>query len=121
MSIRKILLVDDSPAQLKEMQNAVAGVDANVVTASSGKEAVDKAKSEKPDIIFMDIVMEDLDGFGACRTIKGDDETRDIPIVFVTTKNQRADRIWAEKQGADAMIHKPFEASQLLEQIDRFS
>ena len=80
-----------------------------------------QARSEKPDIIFMDIVMEDLDGFGACRTIKGDADTGDIPIIFVSTKNQRADKIWAEKQGADAMIHKPFEPSELLDQIDRFS
>ena len=121
MPIRKILLVDDSPAQIAEMRNAVANVDAHIVTANSGKEAVEKARSEKPDIIFMDIVMEDLDGFGACRTIKGDAETSDIPIVFVSTKNQRADKIWAEKQGADAMIHKPFEPAELLAQIDRFS
>ena len=87
MAIRKILLVDDSPAQLKEMKAAVASVDANVVTANSGKEAVAMAKAEKPDLIFMDIVMDELDGYGACRDIKSDAATKDIPVVFVSTKN----------------------------------
>ena len=121
MAINKILLVDDSPAQLNEMKEAVSSVDAHIVTATSGKEAIAKAKIEKPDIIFMDIVMEDLDGFGACRDIKQDADTKDIPIIFVTTKNNRADRLWADKQGADALITKPFQHEQLLEQIARYS
>ena len=121
MAINKILLVDDSPAQLNEMKQAVSSVDAHIVTATSGKEAIAKAKIEKPDIIFMDIVMEDLDGFGACRDIKQDADTKDIPVIFVTTKNNRADRLWADKQGADALITKPFQHEQLLEQIARYS
>ena len=109
MPIKKILLVDDSPAQLKEMQDAVSSVDAHVVTATNGVEAIAKAKSEKPDIIFMDVVMQDLDGFGACREIKQDAATSNVPVVFVTTKNNRADRLWADKQGASDMITKPFQ------------
>jgi len=121
MPISKILLVDDSPAHLQEMRNAVASANAQVVTAVSGKEAVAKAKQEKPDIIFMDIVMDDLDGYGACREIKQGAETRDIPVVFVTTKDNRADRLWADKQGADMFITKPYEPQQLLDQIARFA
>jgi len=119
MTAKKILLVDDSPAHLKDLQNAVASVDAHVFTATSGKEAVSKAKSEKPDIIFMDIVMSDLDGFGACREIKQDAETKDIPVVFVSTKNNRADKLWADKQGAVDLITKPYEPEQLLAHIAR--
>jgi len=121
MPVKKILVVDDSPAHLQEMQNAVAGSNAQVITAKSGKEAVDKAKKEKPDIIFLDIVMDDLDGYGACREIKQDAGTRDIPVVFVTTKDTRADRLWADKQGAAAMIVKPYQPEQLLEQIRRIA
>ena len=62
MSIRKILLVDDSPAQLVDLQDAVSSIDAYIITATNGKEAIAKARSEKPDIIFMDIVMDGLDG-----------------------------------------------------------
>ena len=119
MPVRKILLVDDSPAQLNEMKEAVASVDAHIITATSGKEAIDKARTDKPDIIFMDIVMDDLDGFGACRDLKQDAGTKHIPIVFVTTKNNRADRLWADKQGASALITKPYQPEELLEQIAR--
>jgi len=118
---KKILLVDDSDAQLEEMKNAVAGTDAHILTATSGREAIEKARKERPDIIFMDIVMNDLDGFGACREIKKDEATGHIPVVFVTTKHNRADRLWADKQGADEFITKPFEPQQLLEQVSRLS
>lgn len=119
MTVKKILLVDDSPAHLKDLENAVASVDAHIFTATSGREAVAKAKSEKPDIIFMDIVMSDLDGFGACREIKQDAETSNIPVIFVSTKNNRADKLWADKQGAEDLITKPYQPEQLLEHIAR--
>ena len=121
MPVKKIMVVDDVPAHLQEMQAAVSSVNATVITASSGKEAVAKAKSEKPDIIFMDIVMDDLDGYGACRDIKQDPATANIPVVFVTTKSNRADRLWADKQGATAMISKPYQPEQLIEQINRIA
>ncbi len=118
---KKILLVDDSPAHLKDLQNAVSSIDAHIVTATSGKEAIEKAQKEQPDIIFMDIVMKDLDGFGACREIKKGADTSKIPVVFVTSKNNRADKLWADKQGADEFITKPFEPQQLIDQIARLA
>lgn len=121
MSINKILLVDDSPAQLIDMRNAVSSLDVHIVTATDGNEAIAKAKSEKPDIIFMDIVMDGLDGFGACREITRGEETSGIPVIFVTSKNQRADKIWAEKQGCKGMISKPYEAQQILDQIKLYA
>jgi len=117
----KILLVDDSAAQLEDMKNAVASLDAHIFTATSGREAIEKARQERPDIIFMDIVMKDLDGFGACREIKQGAETKNIPVVFVTTKNNRADKLWADRQGADMFITKPYEPEQLLAQVSRFA
>ena len=121
MSINKILLVDDSPAQLTDMRNAVSSLDVHVITAIDGNEAVAKAKSEKPDIIFMDIVMDGLDGFGACREITKNEETSGIPVIFVTSKNQRADKIWAEKQGGKGMICKPYQAQEILDQIKLYA
>jgi twitching motility two-component system response regulator PilH len=118
---RKILLVDDSASQLEEMKKAVAPLDAHIITATSGREAVDKARAERPDIIFMDIVMQDLDGFGACREIKANAETSNIPVVFVSTKNNRADKLWADKQGADDFITKPYEPRELIEQVTRLA
>jgi twitching motility two-component system response regulator PilH len=117
MSVKKILLVDDSPAQLIDLHDAVSSIDVQIVTATNGSEAIAKAKAEKPDIIFMDIVMDGLDGFGACREITRDEETKNIPVIFVTSKNQRADKIWADKQGCKAMISKPYQPQQILDQI----
>ena len=87
MAIKRILLVDDSPALLTEIRNAIESVDAHFFTASSGSETVEKAKAEMPDIIFMDIVMDNLDGYCACREIRKDAQTRDIPVIFVSTKH----------------------------------
>jgi twitching motility two-component system response regulator PilH len=121
MSIKKILLVDDSPAQLVDLHNAVSSIDAHIFTATNGIDAIAKAKAEKPDIIFMDIVMDGLDGFGACREITRNAETSNIPVIFVTSKNQRADKIWAEKQGGKSMITKPYETQEILDQIKLYA
>ena len=117
MAINKVLLVDDSPADLAHIRSIVSGAGYNVVTATSGTEAVEMAKAEKPDLIFMDVVMEGADGYEACRQISQNGETRKIPVVFVTSKNQKADRVWAELQGGKALISKPFTPDQILEQI----
>ena len=120
MSINKILLVDDTPVHLDALKAAVADIGAKVTAVTTGEEAVSKAKSEKPDIILMDIVMDGLDGYGACREIVQDEETKDIPVIFVSTKNQRADRMWAEKQGARNLITKPFTTEQIVEEINKY-
>lgn len=120
MANRKILIVDDTTAELVNLKTIVSAADCTVVTATSGKEAVAKAKSEKPGLIFMDIVMSDMDGYNACRDILNDPETKDIPIVFVSSKHQKADRIWAQKQGGRALITKPYTPEQILEQIKAY-
>lgn len=121
MSINKILVVDDSPAQLELMKSAAANIGAKVITATSGEEAVSKAQSEMPDIVLMDIVMDGLDGYGACREIVQGDATKDIPVVFISTKNQRADRMWAEKQGARNLITKPFTNEQIATEVAKYA
>ena len=120
MTVNTILLVDDSLAQLNEMKEAVKGVGAKVISATSGEEAISMAKSEKPDIIFMDIIMDGMDGYGACREMSSDPDTKTIPVVFVSTKNQRADRVWAEKLGARNFITKPFTKDQILDEIKKY-
>jgi len=117
MMINKVLLVDDSPTDLANIRSIVADAGYSVLTATSGDEAVKLAKDESPDLIFMDIVMEGADGYDACREITQNDDTRGIPVVFVTSKNQKADRVWAELQGGKAFITKPYTPEQILEQI----
>ncbi|MDH3603133.1 MAG: response regulator, partial [Candidatus Tectomicrobia bacterium] len=69
MAINKVLVVDDSPVDLANIQNIVTDAGCMVLTASNGKEAIDKAKAEKPDLVFLDIIMPDQDGFGTCREL----------------------------------------------------
>lgn len=117
MSINRVMIVDDSRTDLQNLQSIVEKNGYRTVTASSGKEAVDKAKQERPDLIFMDIIMDNMDGFSACRELKQDSSTKDIPIVFVTSKNQKADIMWAQKQGGRALVSKPYTESDILTQL----
>ena len=120
MAKKKVLVVDDTAAHLQHLADIVSTAGYHVITATSGREAIEKSKAEKPNMIFLDIVMDDLDGYGACREITRSEETKDIPVVFVSTKNQRADKLWAEKQGAKALLSKPVESSQIVDSLDTY-
>ena len=78
------------------------------------------AKAEKPNIIFLDIIMPAMDGFATCRALANDNETKQIPIIFVTSKNQKADRLWAQMQGAKGFITKPYSADDIIDQLKLF-
>jgi len=117
MSINKVLIVDDSNVDLQNLKTIVEKNGYRTVTATSGKEGVQKARAEHPDLIFMDIIMDNMDGFSACREIKQDNSTKDIPVVFVTSKNQKADVMWATKQGGRALVAKPYTESDILNQL----
>ncbi len=117
MSASKVLVVDDSPVELENLKNIVENAGYQVITASNGSEALDKAKYFRPDVILMDVVMDGVDGFEACRTITRDQCTSKIPVFFVTSKNQKADRLWGELQGGKGMITKPYTPDQILKTI----
>lgn len=114
MSASKVMIVDDSPVDLQHLKDIVGQAGYHVVTATSGRDAYRVAKQDRPDVILMDVVMDDVDGFEACRTIRQDQELHGIPVVFVTSKNQKADRVWGELQGGRAMISKPYTQEQIL-------
>ncbi len=110
----KALVVDDQPADREHLKRLLEAAGWQVITAAGGEEAVHKAGNEQPDIVFLDIVMPDLDGFKACRRLAAQERTRRIPVVFVSTKQQRADHVWARMQGGRDLIGKPCTASQVL-------
>jgi len=120
MAINKVLVVDDSPTELTNIKTMVAETGCIVLSASNGKEAVELAKAERPDIIFMDIIMPDMDGYEATRRLNNDAQTKHIPIVFVSSKNQKADRLWGQMQGGKGYITKPFTPDQIKEQLKAF-
>lgn len=117
MKARKVLVVDDSPVDLANITNIVTEAGCVVIGATNGDDAIKKAKSEQPDLIFLDIVMPNMDGYATCRTLAGDSATKDIPIVFVTSKNQKADRLWAQMQGGKAFITKPYTPDAIIDQL----
>lgn len=118
---KKILIVDDSPVELLKVRNVLHEAGFDTVTASNGKEAVAKAQSDGPAMIFMDVVMPDMDGYEACRQLKGNPVTSKIPIVIVSSKNQKADQMWALMQGAKALIGKPASAEDILAAAKTYS
>ena len=115
----KVLIVDDSPSQLVGMKRTVEKLGHQVVTAEDGAAGVEAAKRELPDLILMDVVMPNLNGFQATRTLSRESTTRDIPVVLVTTKDQDTDRMWGMRQGARAYLTKPFSESDLSDVIGR--
>jgi twitching motility two-component system response regulator PilH len=88
------------------------------VTAEDGAAGVEAAKANLPDLILMDVVMPNLNGFQATRAISKEATTAQIPVVLVTTKDQETDKVWGMRQGAKAYITKPFTEMQLVEVIN---
>jgi len=114
----RILIVDDSPSQLMGMKRIVEKLGHEAVTAEDGAAGVEAAKANLPDLILMDVVMPNLNGFQATRAISKEATTAQIPVVLVTTKDQETDKVWGMRQGAKAYITKPFTESQLVEVIN---
>jgi len=113
----KVLIVDDSPTQLQGLRLIVERMGHQVVTADDGAHGVAVAKKEIPDLVLMDVVMPNLNGFQATRQISKDPKTSHIPVILVTTKDQETDKVWGMRQGAKAYITKPIVESQLVETI----
>lgn len=117
MPINKILVVDDSPTERLALTELLTRNGYTVATADSGEEAITKSKSEKPDLILMDVVMPGMNGYQATRTISRDDATRNIPIIMCTSKGLETDKIWGMRQGAYDYLVKPVEHNELLARI----
>ena len=118
MKPSRVMVVDDSPVDLMNLKSIISEAGYQVVTAVNGQDAFEKAKSYRPDLILMDVVMDGVDGFEACRNIVSDRDLAAIPVVFVTSKNQRADKVWGELQGGKGMISKPYTQAQIISAID---
>ena len=115
----RILIVDESPTQLIGIQRIVEKLGHQTLTAEDGAAGVALAKAELPDLILMDVVMPNLNGFQATRQLSREGSTRDIPVVLVTTKDQDTDRMWGMRQGARAYLTKPFAEADLTDVIGR--
>jgi len=110
-----VLIVDDSPTEVHVMQKALERHGFQTAAASDGSEAIRKAKSLRPDLILMDVVMPGVNGFQATRLLSTDPDTRSIPVIMVTSKAQESDRVWGMRQGAVDYLVKPVPMDQLVQ------
>jgi len=113
----RVLIVDDSPSQLAGMKRIIEKLGHETLSAEDGASGVEVAKKELPDLILMDVVMPNLNGFQATRNISKDPTTSHIPIVLVTTKDQETDRVWGLRQGAKAYLTKPVNEAALVKLV----
>ena len=113
-----ILIVDDSGTQLKHLKTILEDAGYRTIQASSGNEAIAVSEKMKPDAIMLDIIMDDGDGYKACRSIKKNPATTETPIIMVSSKDNPADLQWASRLGAADYIVKPYEDKEVLEKIE---
>lgn len=115
----KILVVDDSPTELRLVTASLLDKGYQVITATNGNDALEKARQERPDLIVLDIIMPNPNGFQVCRELKKTGDTKDIKIIMLSSKDQESDRFWGMRQGADAYMSKPYKEETLLENVTR--
>jgi len=119
MGAKLILVVDDSPTDRQIAVSACKAKGYRVDSAAEGEEALRKAVELKPDLILLDVILPQKNGFQVCRQLKSSPETQGIKVVMVTSKSQDSDRFWGIKQGADDYLTKPFTEEELCEIIDK--
>ena len=117
MAINKVLVVDDSPTDTHVLSELLKKHGKTVITATSGEEGIEKAKSEKPDLVIMDVVMPGMSGFEATRAIAKGSDTSHIPVIICTTKDQETDKAWGIRQGAKDYVTKPISEAELLQKL----
>jgi twitching motility two-component system response regulator PilH len=115
-----ILIVDDSSSVQQMLGTIVRNAGHQPVFASDGKSSITTAEEHMPALIFMDVVMPVQDGFSACRALKNNPSTANIPVVLVTSKVGASDKFWGRKQGADDHIDKPFTNEAVAAVIQRY-
>lgn len=117
MAIKNVMVVDDSPTEQHLLREMLTKNGFTVSLVNSGEEAIVRSKSEKPDLILMDVVMPGMSGFEATRAITRDAATASIPVIICTTKGQETDKAWGLRQGAKDYIVKPVTEKVLMEKI----
>ena len=116
MGMKKILIVDDEPS-IRALAQTMLSQDYTILMAGDGVEAIEITKSQKPDLILMDIMMPKLDGYIACYSIKNDPETKEIPVIMLTGVGHELNKKLSQQYGAEGYITKPFQLQELVQVI----
>jgi twitching motility two-component system response regulator PilH len=117
MRNKTILVIDDSMTDFLYVKNILAHGGYRVSHAPSGKEGIEEAKRSKPDCILMDVVMPEMNGFQATRALSRESGTANIPVLMLSSKSQKTDVVWAQRQGARDYIVKPADPKRLLTKL----
>ena len=113
----RILIVDDEPMNVKLLTAQLEGNNYKIIQAFGGKQAVDKALTHQPDLILLDVMMPDLDGFAVTRSLKNDPQTSSIPIILITALNGTDDKIQGLEIGAEEFLNKPVSKTELIARV----
>ena len=109
-----VLVIDDSPSEMAKFRDILAKNDFKILEAVNGEQGYQMAVEHLPNVILMDVVMPEMNGFQATRKITRDEATAHIPVVMISTKNQETDRVWGKRQGAKEYLTKPVDESELM-------
>jgi adenylate cyclase len=113
----KILVVDDTPTNLRMLVDILAAKGYQVAAAAGGREAIDKLASEKPDLVLLDVMMPDLNGYEVCRVIRANPATEMLPVVMITALDPMTERVKGIEAGADDFLSKPIHQPELLARV----
>ena len=120
MDKKRILIVDDEKDFIDPLSARLEARGFDIIGAHTGKEGLEKARAEKPDLIILDIMMPEMDGYDVCRKLKIDENYKKIPIIMLTAKFQPNDVKFAKEMGADAYLTKPLDFDMLLKMLSTF-
>ena len=119
--LKKILIVDDSPASIRMMESMLEPEGYHFVSTNDPTKIEQVIATEHPEVILLDVVMPERNGFQVCRDLKGHAEYGKIPVILVTSKSSASDKFWGQEQGADGYVTKPFTRDDLLRAVRRFA
>lgn len=118
MAKKKILVVDDERNLVDLIKLRLQANNYQVLAAYDGRQGLDLARNEKPDLIILDLMLPKIDGYKLCRLLKFDEKYQHIPVIMFTARTQECDKKLGEEVGADAYIVKPFDPDALLLKIE---
>lgn len=117
----KVLVVDDSQAEVKLILSLLQQGGFHSVGVSDPTRIEEVIDEERPNVILLDVVMPQRNGFQVCRDLKSQAPYSNIPVILVTSKTTPSDRYWGEQQGADGYVTKPFTPDELIDAVKRFA
>ena len=120
MEKKKILVVDDEPQSVEMIKTRLEASGYEVISALCGKEALETIKDNRPDLILLDIVLPDINGFQVCKAIKSNEATKDIKVIVCTNKLDEVYTVDARESGADEFIEKMVDSGILIRLVESF-